>query len=101
MTDKHSQGDLFTSRDVQDFAEYQDAMDALPWGLQKYYLLKAGYFILRTKKMAIAIAAGIVSLGILAYFTENNLAISLLLILIGVLVGFVIAWEIGKDDAHQ
>lgn len=100
---QHDTGDLFTVNDIKTIVEIQCCLDKLPWTLQKYYLLKAGYFALRNVTLGVIIALGIVSLGILSFVSGQYLIMAILLLVVGVLIGFIIAWEIDsrKDDSNE
>jgi xanthine/uracil permease len=91
-----SRGDFVSTDDVIELVEIQCALDALPWLFKKYYLAKAGYFVRRTKSLGLAVATGLVLLGVLVYARSSDLLLSILLVIIGVAVGLALAWEIDR-----
>jgi hypothetical protein len=91
------EGELLTSKDICEIVEFQRSLDQLPYLLEKYYIMKAGYFALRNTAMGVGVAATIIVLGFIAYLRSHDLLISIALIVFGVLIGFMLAWEISRN----
>jgi hypothetical protein len=69
---------------------------SLPVLLRDYYKLKAGYYEMSSAWLRWLVFAAVILVGIMAFAMEMDPIFSVLLIIVGVILGVIVVWEIER-----